>query len=77
MLRRYLIALVGALVGGGAVAGLFLALGRFPSPLIVALCALGVAGFLMAKGEDFGLVPPAEEIGKPTSLFSDDKERRR
>ena len=77
MLRRYLVALVGALVGGGAAAGLYLALGRYPSPLIVALCALGVAGFLMAKGESLGLVPPAEEIGKPTSLFSDDKDRRR
>ena len=77
MLRRYLVALVGALVGGGAAAGLYLALGRFPSPVIVGLCALGVAGFIMAKGEDFGLVPPAEEIGKPTSLFDDDKGRRR
>jgi hypothetical protein len=36
-----------------------------------------VAGFLMAKGEDFGLVPPSEDIGKPTSLFSDEQERRK
>lgn len=76
MIRRYLIALIGAIVGGGIPFVIFIALGRFPSPLIVALCALGVAGFLMAKGEDFGLVPPAEEIGKPTSIFSDDKDRR-
>ena len=77
MLRRYLVALVGALVGGGAVAGLFLALGRYPNYLLTGAAALGVAGFLMAKGEDFGLVPPSEDIGKPTSLFSDEQERRK
>ena len=77
MLRRYLIALVGAVVGGGAVAGIFLAAGRVPNYILVGAAALGVAGFLMAKGEDFGLVPPSEDIGKPTSLFSDEKDRRR
>ena len=77
MLRRYLVALVGALVGGGVATGLYLAFGRFPSVLIVVLCALGVAGFLMAKGEDLGLVPPSDQIGKPTSLFSEEKDRKR
>jgi hypothetical protein len=77
MLRRYLVALVGAVVGGGAVAGIFLAAGRLPNYLLVSAAALGVAGFLMAKGEDLGLVPPSEDIGKPTSIFSDEKERRK
>jgi hypothetical protein len=77
MLRRYLVALVGAVVGGGAVAGIFLAAGRIPNYILVGAAALGVAGFLMAKGEDLGLVPPSEDIGKPTSIFSDEKERRK
>jgi len=77
MLRRYLVALVGAVVGGGAVAAGFLALGRLPNYILVSAAALGVAGFLMAKGEDFGLVPPSEDIGKPTSIFSDEKGGRR
>lgn len=77
MLRRYLVAFVGAVVGGGAVAAAFLALGRYPSYILVIAAALGVAGFLMAKGEDFGLIPPSDEVGKPTSLFSDEKGRRR
>ena len=77
MLRRYLVALVGAVVGGGAVAAAFLAAGRIPNYILVGAAALGVAGFLMAKGEDFGLVPPSEEIGKPTSIFSDEKDGRR
>ena len=76
MLRRYLVAFVGAVVGGGAVAGVMLAAG-FWNPILIAAAALGAAGFLMAKGEDLGLVPPSDEIGKPTSLFSDDKDRRR
>ena len=77
MLRRYLVALVGAIFGGGAVAAAFLAAGRFPNYILVGAAALGVAGFLMAKGEDFGLVPPSDEVNRPTSLFSDEKERRR
>lgn len=77
MLRRYLVALLGALVGGGAVAGIYIALGRFPNYVLVGAAALGAAGFLMAKGESLGLVPPSEEIGKPTTLFSDDERRRR
>ena len=76
-LRRYLVALVGAVVGGGAVAGLFLAAGRLPNYILVGAAALGVAGFLMAKGEDLGLVPPSDEVGRPTSLFSDGEGRRR
>ena len=77
MIRRYLVALVGALVGGGAVAGLFLALGRRPNFVLTTAAALGVAGFLMAKGEDLGLIPPSDQIGKPTSLFDDNTGRRR
>jgi hypothetical protein len=73
MLRRYLVALVGAAIGGGAVGGVLLALGLW-SPVLTAAAALGAAGFLMAKGEDLGLVPPSDEVGLPTSLFSDEKE---
>ncbi|MDT5157317.1 MAG: hypothetical protein QOC99_3535 [Acidobacteriota bacterium] len=71
MLRRYLVALVGAVIGGGVA----LLIGfRFG---IVSVFALGVAGFLMATGERFGLVPPSEEVNRPTSLFSDEQGRRR
>ena len=77
MLRRYLVALVGAAVGGGAVAGITLVLVGRLYPVLIAAAALGVAGFLMAKGEDFGLVPPSDQIGKPTTLFSDAKEQKR
>lgn len=76
MIRRYLVALVGALVGGGVVAGITVVLVGRLYPALVAAAALGAAGFLMAKGEDLGLVPPSDQIGKPTSLF-DDGERRR
>ena len=77
MLRRYLVALIGAVVGGGIAFAVFYVLGYYPGPFTVALCAFGVAGFFMAKGEDLGLVPRSEEIGKPTTLFSDDKGERR
>ena len=77
MIRRYLIALLGALVGGGAALVAFYLLGIYPRPLFIGLCALGVAGFLMAKGEDLGLVPPSAETGNPASLFTDEKGRRR
>ena len=77
MLRRYLVALVGALVGGGVVAGITLVLVGRLYPVLVGAAALGAAGFLMAKGEDLGLVPPSEQVGRPTSLFADDKDRRR
>ncbi|MDQ3745167.1 MAG: hypothetical protein M3444_12360 [Acidobacteriota bacterium] len=70
MIRRYLIALVGALVGGGFALAVGLLIGRILVWLVVA-CALGAAGFLMAKGESFGLIPPSDEIGKPTSIFND------
>jgi hypothetical protein len=71
MIRRYLVALVGggfALLAGLAVGRIFI--------WAIILCALGLAGALMAFGERLGLIPPAEEIGKPTSLFSDDRRQR-
>jgi hypothetical protein len=78
VLRRYLVALVGALVGGGAVIGVYyLALDSDPDYRLVATCALGLAGLLMAKGEDLGLVPSSDEVSRPTSLFADEKGRRK
>ena len=77
MLRRYLVALVGALVGGGAALGFYLAFGLGPDWRGIAVCGLAVAGFLMAKGESLGLVPPSDEVGNPASLFTDEKGRRR
>ena len=75
MLRRYLVALAGALVGGGfaLLVGYFIGVDyRW-----VAACALGAAGFLMAYGERLGLVPTSHEVGHPTTLFTDDKGRKR
>jgi hypothetical protein len=65
MLRRYLVALV-----GGGVA--YLIGFRFG---VVGLFAVGAADILMTQGERLGLVPPSEEIGRPTSIF-DDKGKR-
>ncbi len=76
MLRRHLVAPVGAVGGGGVAAGVLLAKGLW-NFFLVGAAALGAAGFLMAKGEDLGLVPPSGAVGKPTSLFSDDEGRRR
>ncbi|HKG12679.1 MAG TPA: hypothetical protein VKB12_05050 [Pyrinomonadaceae bacterium] len=75
MLRRYLVALVGALVGGG----FGLAVNYFTGPdyRIIIVSALAVAGFLMAYGERLGLVPHAHELEGPASLFTDGKGRRR
>jgi hypothetical protein len=75
MLRRYLVALVGAVIGGGLAEGVLYALG-LRSVFIPAACALGLAGFLMAKGEDLGLVPPADATGRPTSIFGGDDDKR-
>lgn len=78
MLRRYLVALVGAVVGGGATVGFYyLVLDSPPEWRAAGVAALAVAGLLMAKGEDLGLVPPSAETGNPTSLFTDEKGRRR
>jgi hypothetical protein len=77
MLRRYLIAFVGYVVGMGVVIVADLALGLLPNLLLAAACGFVVAGFLMAKGESLGLVKPPEEIDRPTTLFSDEKGRRR
>ena len=78
MLRRYLVALVGALVGGAAAAAVYyFGLDTMPDWRVVATVGLAVAGFLMAKGESLGLVPPAENLDHPASLFTDEKGRRR
>jgi hypothetical protein len=76
MIRRYLVAFVGAVVGGGFALLAGLLVGRIFIWLVI-ICALGLAGALMAFGERLGLIPPSEEIGKPTSLFSDDDRHRR
>jgi hypothetical protein len=54
MLRRYLVAFVGAVAGGGAAAGFCYAFGLGPEYRAIAACALAVAGFLMVKGESLG-----------------------
>jgi hypothetical protein len=76
MLRRYLVALAGALVG----AGLAILLSMFTGilyPRLIGLLALGGGGLMMAFGERLGLVPASHEVGNPTSLFTDEKGRRR
>jgi hypothetical protein len=76
MLRRYLVALVGALVG----AGLGILLRLFTGilyPRLIGLSALGGGGLMMAFGERLGLVPASHEVGNPTSLFTDEKGQRR
>lgn len=75
MLRRYLVALVGAVVGGGLAEGVLCAAGVW-SICIPGLCAIAAAGFLMAKGEDLGLVPPSDEINRPTSILGGDTDKR-
>ena len=76
MLRRYLVALVGALVGAGIGILVTLLTGVIWPRLIGAL-ALGGGGLVMAFGERLGLVPASHEVGHPTSLFTDDKGRKR
>lgn len=71
MLRRYLVALVGAVAGGGLA---LLAGFRFG---VVSVCALGAAWLLMAMGERLRLVPSSEEAGRPTSLFAPDEGGRK
>lgn len=75
MLRRYLVALAGALVVGGLAWGVLHALGLW-SPFIPGACALALAAFLMAKGEDLGLVPPSDEINRPASILGRDTDKR-
>ena len=75
MLRRYFVALVGAVVGGGLAEGVLYAFDVW-SPFIVGACAVALAGFLMAKGEDLGLVPPSDEIDRPTSILGRDTDKR-
>jgi hypothetical protein len=75
MLRRYLVAVVGAVVGWGLAAGVLYAFDVW-SPSVPGACALALAGFLMAKGEDLGLVPPSEEVNRPTSILGGDADER-
>jgi len=76
MLRRYLVALVGALVGAGI--GIFVTLlTGVIWPRLIGLLALGGGALVMAFGERLGLVPASHEVGQPTSLFTDDKGRKR
>ena len=70
MLRRYLVSLIGALAGGGIAFALGLRI------MGTIFCVLGAAWLLMAFGERLGLVPPSEDVGRPTTLFSDDESRR-
>lgn len=76
MLRRYLVALAGALVGGGFALLVGYLTGGVDYRWVVT-SALAVAGVLMAFGERFGLVPAAHEVAGPPSLFTDEKGRRR
>jgi len=76
MLRRYLVALVGALVGAGMGILITLLTGVI-WPRLIALLALGGGGLVMAFGERLGLVPASHEVGNPNSLFTDEKGRKR
>ena len=76
MLRRYLVALLGALVGGGL--GLLVTLMTGVLwPRLIGVLMLGGGGLVMAFGERLGLVPASHEVGNPTSLFTDEKGRKR
>jgi hypothetical protein len=76
MLRRYLVALVGALVGAGI--GIFVTLlTGVIWPRLIGALALGGGALVMAFGERLGLVPASHEVGNPSSLFTDEKGRRR
>jgi hypothetical protein len=76
MLRRYLVALVGALAGAG-LGILVTLLTGVVWPRLIGLSALGGGALVMAFGERLGLVPASHEVGQPTSLFTDEKGRRR
>jgi len=76
MLRRYLVALVAGLIGLGLDFIIFEVTGVF-WPWLSGLLVLGLGGGVMAFGERLGLVPPAHEVGNPTSLFTDEKGRKR
>lgn len=72
MLRRYLVALVGAGIG------IFVTLlSGVIWPRLIGGLALGGGALVMAFGERLGLVPASHEVGNPTSLFTDEKGRRR
>ena len=69
MWRRYAASVV------GFVAGALLAwLVGFENKL-VAIAGLIVAAVVMTFGERWGLVPPSDEVGKPQTLFSNEREK--
>jgi hypothetical protein len=76
MLRRYLAALVAGLVGLGLGFLIFKFTGVF-WPRLTGALVLGCGGLVMAFGERLGLVPASHEVGNPTSLFTDEKGRKR
>jgi hypothetical protein len=69
MWRRYVASVVGFVVGA-----LLAWLIGFENKL-VAIAGLLVAAVVMTFGERWGLVPPAEEVGKPQTLFSNERDK--
>lgn len=76
MLRRYLVALVAGLVGLG-LGFLITELTGVFWPRLMILLPVVLGGGAMAFGERLGLVPASHEVGNPTSLFTDEKGRKR
>ena len=69
MWRRYAASVVG-FVEGALLAWLV----GFENKL-VAIAGLIVAAVVMTFGERWGLVPPSDEVGKPQTLFSNEREK--
>lgn len=76
MLRRYLVALFAGLVGLGLGFLISKLTGIF-WPRLTILLVFGLGGGILAFGERLGLVPASHEVGNPTSLFTDEKGRKR
>jgi hypothetical protein len=69
MWRRYVASVIGFVVGA-----LLAWLVGFENKL-VALAGLIVAAVVMTFGERWGLVPAAEDVGKPQTLFSNERDK--
>jgi len=69
MWRRYAASVVGFAAGA-----LLAWLVGFENKL-VAIVGLIVAAVVMTFGERWGLVPPSDEVGKPQTLFSNEREK--